>query len=152
MAMVSATDYSSPFELSMTIKTSPLMGYGSKGIIYSDRGPQSLIEIRWSMNSSIEFVISNAHINKRLKTEVISMDTEFDLKLIYDGDTCKWLINNEEVESTINCSKGLGEMGNPMLCHASNDGWHGFITDLKFEKKGIYIPYSILIINFSNNL
>ena len=136
--MVSATDYSSPFELSMTIKTSPLMGYGSEGIIYSDRGPQSLIEIKWSVNSSIEFVISNAHINKRLKTEVLSMDEEFELKLIYDGDTCKWVINNEEVKSTIDCSKGLGEMGNPMLCHASNYGWHGFITNLKFETKGIH--------------
>ena len=138
IAMVSATDYSSPFELSMTIKTSPLMGYGSEGIIYSDRGPQSVIEIKWSMNSSIEFVISNAHINKRLKTEVLSMDVEAELKLIYDGDKCKWLINNEEIESTIDCSKGLGEMGNPTLCHASNYGWHGFITNLNFEKKGKY--------------
>ena len=138
MAMISTTDYSGPFELSMTIKTSPLMGYGSEGIIYSDRGPQSLIEIKWSMNSSIQFVISNAYINKRLKTEVLSMDEEFELKLIYDGDTCKWVINNEEVKSTIDCSKGLGEMGNPMLCHASNYEWHGFITNLKFETKGIH--------------
>ena len=138
-AMSLTPNYSNPFELSMTIKTSPLIGYGNEGIIFSDRGARSLLEIRWLMNSSIELVISNNHINERIQTEMLSMDEELDLKLIYDGQICEWLLNDELVNSTIDCSKGLGELGNPMLCHASTSGWYGFITNLKFEKKGMHV-------------
>ena len=126
----------------MTIKTSPLVGYGNEGIIFSDRGSQSLIEIRWLKNSSIEFVISNAHINERVETEQLYFDGEFNLTLLYDGKTCEWHMNNILVGSVIDCSKGLGELGNPMLCHASTMGWFGWITNLNFEKLGI--PFIIV--------
>ena len=142
ISMETSLDYSNSFKFSMTIKTSPLIGYGNEGIIYSDRGSQSLIEIRWLKNSSIEFVISNAHINERVQTEMLYFEGEFNLTLLFDGETCEWHMNNILVGSVIDCSKGLGELGNPMLCHASTMGWFGWITNLNFEKLGI--PFIIV--------
>ena len=134
-------NYSKPFELSMTVKTSPLIGYGKKGIIYSDRGSQSLLEIRWSKSSSIKLVISNSDTNERLTTEELEMNEAYDVKLAFDGDTCEWYLDGKQVGTTIDCSKGFGELGNPMLCHASDYGWFGWISNLKFENIGINIYY-----------
>ena len=137
-------NYSKPFELSMSVKTSPLIGFGKEGIIYSDRRPQSVIEIRWTKRSSIKLLISNFDMRETWETEELNINEAYDLKLSFDGNKCEWYLDDKLMGIAINCSSGFRELGNPMLCHASTSGWFGWITNLKFENIGINICFTII--------
>ena len=135
------TNYAKPFHLTMTINTSPL--HDGPGTIFNDQINSNSIVILWTESSTLEFVFKFEQATELRETIALNKSQNYDVEIIFDGNYCQALLDGYVVGGKIDCLKGFGNKGSPMLCYNNVYGsWAGTITNLLFKSsKGKFTRY-----------
>ena len=142
-------NYADPFDLSMTINTSPL--HNGSGNIFNDQINSNAIDISWTASSTLLFNFKIDEVNELRETNELTEGQNYDLKVRFDGSQCQAYLDGNDIGAPIDCTSGFGNTGSPLLCYNNIHGnWIGMVANLHIEHfKG---EFSSLVHDVVNSL